>query len=365
MNFVKPFFQLLRNELWQRGNVPQTLPEPLFQAIEQFARQQTVWGLVSNSIVRNDVKTGDDNAMEAMGTTITCQRTADKMNAVLAKIIAALEKEKDIRYAVFKGQAAAVCYPNPHCRTLGDIDIYFPPSCFLQAVDVIERECEVTVHREELDKHFDCEIDDVRVELHYKVETFGSRRHQRYFDRLVEEDVTATPYRVDIDGVGVRIFSPMVHTLVVFKHLFNHFLVEGVGLRQFCDMAVMLHTYHGSMNAVTLERHLRGMGYRRAFLAVGMLLVKKLGLPVAEFPLPLDDKRDTRWARRMLEEVAQRGNFGHNDRHSGETTRQKSMTTARNAMKHCIRFMPLARRDILCLIPKRIGVTLKKHITHS
>ncbi len=381
VNYVKPFFQLLRNELWQQGTVPTELSLRLFSYVQQFAQQQTVWGLVSNSIVRNNVKTGDDNAMEAMGATITHERMAKKMTAVLAQVVHALEDDDDgpgaipddgtqpspaqkkgIRYAIFKGQAAAECYPTPHCRTLGDIDIYFHPSCFLQAVERIERRCGVTVHREELDKHYDCEIDDVRIELHYRVETFGSRRNQRYFDRLVETDVdTDNPYRFEVDGVGARTFSPMVHTLVVFKHLFNHFLVEGVSLRQLCDMAVLMHCYHDVLAADTLDAHLRGMGYRRAFLAIAMLLVKKLGMPEDDCPLPLDEQRDTPWARRILDEVAQRGNFGANDRHADETARQKSMTTARLAMRHCLQYMPLARRDILCLIPRRISVTIKKH----
>jgi len=371
VNYVKPFFQLLRNELWQQGTVPTALSLPLFSSVQRFARQQTVWGLVSNSIVRNNVKTGDDNAMEAMGTTITHQRTAQKMQSVMVQIAEALEGratadnngQPPIPYAVFKGQAVAVLYPTPHCRTLGDIDIYFPKEHFQRGVERIEQCLGISVHREELDKHYDCELDDVRIELHYRVETFGSSRHQRYFDRMVDADIcTPSPTRIDIGGVGVRTFSPMVHTLVVFKHLFNHFLVEGVGLRQFCDMAMLLHHYHDAMPADALQRHLRGMGYRRAFLATTMLLVKKLGMPEADSPLPLSEQRDTPWARRLLEEAAQRGNFGANDRHADETSQQKSLNTARVAMRHCLQYMPLAWWDILCLIPRRIGVTLRRHL---
>lgn len=363
MNFAKPFFQLLRYALWQRGNVPTELTPPLFKVVKQFAEEQTVWGLVCGAIVRNNVQTGDDNAMDAMGMTLTCQRSARKMADVLQRVVHVLELEKDLPYAVFKGQAAAACYPQPELRALGDIDMFFPKASLQRAVTCLEQAFGIKVNCEDLDKHYDCEIDGVRIELHYKVETFGSRRHQRYFDRLVEAEVTADSHAyVDVEGCRVRTFSPMVHMLVVFKHLFNHFLVEGVGLRQFCDLAVMLHRHHAVMEPTLLEQHLKHMGYHRAFLAVGMLLVRKLGLPEAEFPLSLDRQRDEPWARRILDEVAQRGNFGHNDIHTGLSSRQKSLTTARNAMKHCIRYMPLARRDILCLIPKRIGVTIRKHL---
>lgn len=359
---AKPFFQLLRGELWQKGQVPARLSKEQFDTIEQLASQQTVWGLIVGSITRNGTLTGDDNAMRAVGATIGHQRAAHKHAAATARIAAALHKHDIWQYALFKGQAVAACYPHPEWRMPGDIDLYFTPECFERAVQTIADELQVSVNRNETDKHYDCMVDGVKVELHYRVETFGSPRHQRYFDKLVEGDLQQrNPVLTDIGGVRVRTFSPMVHLLVVFKHMFNHFIVEGVGMRQLCDIAMLLGRHGSEFDAGTLRVHLRKMGYLRAYIATETLLLHKFGLPRGKALLTHDTPREVKWARRMLDEVAARGNFGEAHRRNSRQGGARSRETARIALQHCVRFFPLARWEIICLIPRRTMVTLKKY----
>ena len=42
--------------------------------------------------------------------------------------------------------------------------------------------------------------------------------------------------------------------------------------------------------------------------------------------------------------------------------KKKSMETATRALRHCVTFLRLAPKDIICLIPRRIGITLKQKI---
>ena len=61
----------------------------------------------------------------------------------------------------------------------------------------------------------------------------------------------------------------------------------GVGLRQFCDLLVLLHRHCETIDRVALEKHLRAMGFYRAFCAIGAVLINKLNLPANEFPFTI------------------------------------------------------------------------------
>ena len=352
------FFQLLKNELWRSGEVPERLSEKEFEQVYTVAREQTVLGLVCNAIIRNDVLTGDDNAMRVMAVKVNHERRAGKMENALHVLISCLH-EHHMNYVVFKGQTLAALYPTPIMRTLGDIDFYYEFADEERVRQAIENTMGVQIHLSDLDKHHAFEYDGIRFEMHYRLETFGSSRHQHYFDDLVKQSIKHIE-EVQINGVNVRILPPMMNIILCFKHLFNHFLIEGVGLRQLCDMAMLLHHYHGKIDVNELEHHLSKIGYLKAFKAVGALTVKYLGLPVEEFPLELTE-RDYGWADKMLDEVMKRGNFGKYHRREMRPGTAKSLETAQIAFGHCARFLPLAIWDILCLIPRRTAVSIKKY----
>lgn len=56
----------------------------------------------------------------------------------------------------------------------------------------------------------------------------------------------------------------------------------GVGLRQFCDMAVMLHYAKGDIDMCALRADLQTLGMEKAWRACGSILVDYLALPEEE-----------------------------------------------------------------------------------
>lgn len=357
MKYRELFFQLLRNELWREGAVPDALTFEEFAYVHEMAREQTVAGLVSNAIARNGVRTGDDNAMRVMAVKVNHDRRAEKMQGALKALINCLDASH-MNYVVFKGQTVAALYPEPFMRTLGDLDFYCLPEDGECARKAIEQALGVTVHIDELEKHHTFEYDGIRFEMHYRMETFGTSRHQHYFDTLITQGMNKLS-AMQIGDANVKTLSPMLAVLVCFKHLFNHFLIEGVGLRQVCDMAILFGRYQGKIDANELRLHLEEMGYLKAFKAVGGITVKHLGLPERAFPFPLS-KNDFRWADRMLKEILKHGNFGKYHRNHMTEGTSKSLETARIAFSHCARFLPLAPKEILCLTPRRMRISMRK-----
>lgn len=347
------FFRLLRNALWQKGEVPDHLNVEEFKDVFALAKQQAVSAMIADSLIRNNVKINDDCTMFAMAEVLKNRRNVKKINESLVKFVPILNDEL-IHYVVFKGQVSAFHYLNPELRSVGDIDFYVIPRDFCKAEQLLKDNLHVKVNEDKIDKHFDFKCKGIRYEMHYKIETFGYYKHQKYFNQLIDNDILENSSQIWIDQVQIKTLSPIAEIISVFKHLFNHLLVEGVGLKQLCDLAILLHSYYNKYDKKLLKKHLRIIGYYKAFVATGAFIVKDLGLPKEEFPFVLDEKHYS-WADKIRKDVLKGGNFGKNIR-SGK--KNKSLQTAFLAMTHCMRYFSLAPLDITYLIPKRIGISL-------
>lgn len=144
------------------------------------------------------------------------------------------------------------------------------------------------------------------------------------------------------------------NVLHVFKHLFNHLLVKGIGLRQFCDLAMIISNNSCRIDADALDMKLRSIGYRKAFFAVGALPVRYLGMPVDKFLFRLSDS-DYVWGDRIFRDVMSSGNFGRSNRRVTGDKIRRSIDTAKLAFGHCLVFFPLVPTDIIFLIPTLVS----------
>ena len=352
------FLQLLRNALWSKGDTPTMLSPEDYMELLTVARQQTVTALVADALVRNNVRTNDDCAMMTMGELVKQQRLSDKYKKRLEKLCSLLDS-REMGYVVFKGFTAAAHYPNPQLRSLGDIDFYVADADFDKAVDVIRKELTPDINDERIDKHIEFNLESTKCEMHYAIETFGSKRHQQFFDAAVEDDVRNNDRRLRCNDTDIRVLSKEMELAVIFKHLFNHLLVEGVGLRQLCDMAIMVDAYHDNMDVERLTYLLDHMGYLKAFRATEAMLTDHLGLDEAHLIYNLKES-DHRWGDMIMDDVMKGGNFGRAAYKNHEEGWRKSVETASVGFRHCLRYFRLAPKDIACLIPRRIGITVKR-----
>lgn len=355
----KELLRLVRSALWHNEELPVSYDEELLSPVFRASRQQAVSALVAQALLSNNVRTNDEGAMEIMSILMGHKRQAATRDAHVA-MIAQILSEAQIPYLVFKGQIAARYYHQVSLRSTGDIDFYVPLSHYESAKRLMADKLNVPVVDDQLDKHAEFSYQKTRFELHHRIETFGFAGHQHRFDRWIADEA-ASPHTLPINGVDVHTLSAVMDILVVFKHLFNHLLVEGVGLRQICDLALMLDRNKGNYDVDLLAARLRQMGYYRGFRAVGALMVDSIGLPLDSFPFPLT-KADSRWGRQIMREVMAGGTFGKYGRENKTASLRKSIETAWMAMRHCLGFLPLAPVDIMFLIPRRIGISFKKYL---
>lgn len=367
----KTLLEILRREVTgEDGTEKRELSVAGLKAVMRLAREHTVTGLVANAAMRNRIVIAGRGAegrgetvMRLMQQTMAHRQGMQRFEDAVGRF-ARLMKENGIAYVVFKGLAVARHYPEPFVRTMGDVDFYVPQRDFLRAVDVIERGLHVEMDKEDVDKHYSFDWQGIRFEMHYQIETFGNRRHQRRFNRMIDEAMTehTDSFTVcDSDGneTEVCVLPPTEDLIVVFKHWFNHLLVEGVGLRQTLDLVVLLNAYRDKINAGRLMTALDGIGYMKAFRAMLAMMKQNFGMDWTD-SFFVSDRRDERYAGKLMATVMESGNFGRKAYRNHTTGKKKSMETATRALRHCVTFLRLAPKDIIYLIPRIIGITLKQ-----
>ena len=288
-----------------------------------------------------------------------------RFDAVMAEFASLLAQEH-IPYVVFKGLAVGAKYPQPELRTVGDIDFYVPPSDFDRAVEIIERNLGKIEEKDYVDKHFAFDWKDIRFEMHYQMETFGFRPHQEYYGGLIDDVIGRNLTHFEANGTQVPMLPAELDLIHVFKHWMGHLIGEGVGLRQTTDLAVLVNAYKGSIDIKKLKENLSRIGYLKAFDAVVMLVEKYYTIGWSEYwqepcgQKSLSPQSAARYADVVFEDVMRNGNFGRSDYKYRGGLAKRLETTVR-FFRHCMRYYRLAPKEISCMIPKRIAISVKAH----
>ncbi len=337
--------------------------------VQRLAHAHTVDGLLADMVLRGqaEVKCRSDErnrkrslVMELVS--IEQQHRAIKSNFDVAlSELTLLLNEGEIDFVVFKGPAVASLYASPWSRTMGDIDFYVPEWNYERALSLIQQKLKLTVERCDTDKHDSFSYRGIRFEMHYQMETFGAGKHQRYFSALVDKEIKdgRLGHFCVSTGVQVPMLSPEADLILVFKHMFNHLIGEGVGLRQVTDVAVLIHAYAPTLNISALREHLQNIGYLKAFDAMVALVGKYYNVSWDAYRDYLSSK-DFRMADLLMADIMKNGNFGRMD-YKHRSGWKKRMETTCRFFANCMKYFCLAPWEIMCLVPKRICISLRAH----
>lgn len=358
---------ILREEvLEQEGTDAQMLTLEESRELIRLAKEHTVLGIVANAVCNDRLYLTVSHEQESLRKQTVLglmqyhmlhQKQYQQFERTISAFADLMNKHQ-IPYVIFKGMAVAQFYPSPYSRSMGDVDFYVPSSHFMQAVDVIEKHWQVTIERDEIEKHYCFDFHGIRFEMHYQIETFGNAKHQKYFNCLIDKLLASTS-NFKANDKYVAILPPIGNLVVVFKHWFNHLLLEGIGLRQTLDLAVLLNAYKDKIDVTLLQKHLQAIGYWKAFKAMVAMMEQYFGLLSADYYCKLE-KKDYCYGNKLLQVVLESGNFGRKKYKTLVPGVKKSMETAKRAFAHYVKFLRLAPIDILFLIPKRIRITMKK-----
>lgn len=360
---------IVRAALWDKDLKGGPISTDCFQHLLREAKRQTVIGLLVQALMeeRHQIRLIREDAINAFVYQNRISSLNLKVNAVLAELCELL-KAHSIDFLVVKGQLLAQFYPKPLMRQAGDIDFYCDADNFEKARKLISEVWKVTFHDDEegdSGQHVEFEYKGVLFELHFRLLSFVSSQVQRRFETMVKN---SAPYTIKVGDTFVPTLSPVENVIFTFLHLYHHFIELGIGLRQICDMTLLLQKYRDVLNGeegnAQLAYWLRQLGFYEAFNAFGAICVDVLGLPASDYPFVLT-KHARSYQSAILEIVFKRGNFGMHGRKNGVRSGIAYYAeTLFVKLRHYFKFFALSRKENLAVlfygIPKKIYYAIKR-----
>lgn len=279
---------LLRHSLWgtPMEGIVTGLSEDQWVEVYSLACRHTVQGVAFDAVKGLEKGSGPAPALGAkwlLETRLISKRYT--LNKRVTEKMTLIWKELGINAVHLKGVRLADMYPVPDHRTCGDIDWYFPEETGRLAANEWAKGVGQNLKRD-------------------------------------SDGVTSYVY----DGVVVEHHSlpfipgDSVEDLVMLNlHIHKHAMVQGVGLRQICDLAVAYSHFHGGYDAPSLRADMEKKKLLRWTDLLHHVLVEYIGLPEDLLPWPLEDKGKNACRPEDVEFfvglVIEDGNFGLSKEH--------------------------------------------------
>ena len=268
------------------------------------ARAQTVIGLISNYVP------GLDLSSEQVKTSY--MRIMYEQNRLLA-----LLNSCSIPCVILKGSAAAVYYPKPYLRTMGDIDFLVPRTMFKDAIKILNTNGYTYVHGDNRDMGFI--KNGVEFELHHH---FSSRGFN--IDDILENAINRRDI-CELNGYQFPILPKCENGLVLIGHINQHLKRNCLGLRQIIDWCMYIHSMaNDSQWKANFEPLLSSAGLIKLAASVTKMCNKYLGLPeIIDWSI----KTEKGVEDELIKVIMNDGNFGRRNE-TAATNNDKALEVA-------------------------------------
>ena len=291
---------LIRAALWSE---PLELsPDLDWDTVEQELRLQSVMGVVAGAHLDGLPDAVRDRWDYAA---LRCGAHFYKLLHAQDELLGLLQ-ENGIPAVILKGTAAAVYYPDPEMRTMGDVDILVPMGQTETAASLLSANGYV---REEslYEPHISFDKDGIRFELHRYLGNLDSASKMEFLNCALQEGI-----RRKIDQVCAGSVSPMLppleNGLVLLDHMGKHIRQNGIGVRHVMDW--MMYAYHCLTDDYwhgQFAPAARVLGLETFAITITQMCRIYLGLPDS---ITWCGGADAALCRRLLEAILGQGNFG-------------------------------------------------------
>ena len=215
-----------------------------------------------------------------------------------------LFRERGVPLVILKGACAAMYYPAPSRRTMGDIDFIVPKDRFEEARGILEENGYI----------FELDYDDDR-DYSYTKNGMILELHHRYSDKdwdiepLIDEGMTRAETH-SVNGMDFPSLPTYINGLVLLDHV-RHHLYGGLGIRQVIDWMMFVHS---ELDDESWEREFlplaRSSGLETFAVILTAVCREWFGL---HDDISWCDGADMDTAEQLLDRVFTGGNFGRKD----------------------------------------------------
>ena len=212
-----------------------------------------------------------------------------------------------IPYLVIKGASAAIYYPDPMRRTLGDIDIIVAPQYFDNAYQALTAAGYVSKEPIDADiRHIHFRQNGILIELHRRFATLQTKAQERILDEWL---YSATPSMGMLGKYSFPMPQKELNGLVLLTHINQH-LEEGLGLRQLLDWIMYVRQSLPNESWESFKKKTDELGLTT--LAKAVTRFGQIYLKINTELTWCQDVQDTT-VEKLLDYVYECGNFGSKD----------------------------------------------------
>ena len=198
-----------------------------------------------------------------------------------------------VPYVILKGTSAAMYYPCPEYRAMGDIDVMTRREDFDRAChELIEDGFQVFEQKE---REISFRKNRTVVELHRYFASLNSPEQAEYLDDLIIEGISPS-----------HVLPEMTNGLVLLEHISQH-LEHGLGLRQIIDWMMFVNKCLPDGRWAEFEPIAKKIGMDKLAVTVTRMCEIYLGLPERNWSGDADETA----CERLMEYVMACGNFGN------------------------------------------------------
>lgn len=310
-NVIKALFTLLRSGLWNKPTddlscFPLEIAE--WKCLYDIAIAQTVDGIVYDGIQRlpKAFFPPREILLKWVVRINYIESSNSTMNACIEEQVVFFDKI-NVKPILLKGQGIARYYPNPKHRVCGDIDWFFASDKESKLVENKLKANNIKIHS------------DTTASTNYLWRKCLVENHTKLFDVFnpiaryklenIRKQLPAVNGCID-GGIVYNSLPPNLNILQVNLHILKHLLSFGIGLRQFCDSAILYAHLDGKYNKDWLYAKYNELGIINWTHVLHDLLVNYIGLPEKNLPFSIKDDSSSTW---MVNDTLSTGNFGFYD----------------------------------------------------
>lgn len=222
--------------------------------------------------------------------------------------LCSLMKDHGIPMAILKGTAAAMYYPDPSARTMGDIDFLVAQEDYERAFQLMRDHGYHLMYEEDhADHHMTLGKDGFTYEIHRKPAGLPHGAEGNYLMCLIREGLQKAE-ETEIESCRIPVLPEICNGIVLLLHIVQH-LRSGLGLRQIMDWMMYVN------QALHDDRWYGGM--QPILAKAGLEILAKSVTRMCQLYLGLDEQEITWCAEvddlvctNLMHFILQQGNFG-------------------------------------------------------
>lgn len=247
---------------------------------------------------------------------------------------------RNIDAIVLKGLVVRSLYPNPDLRTMSDADIIVHREDLSKLTEVLLSMNYVkTKHEDEHGAHI------VFNKLNSCIEVHWTLLNEDFFkgDKLFEQNLWNNTMKIEIGDTEALSLSWEDLAVHLCIHMASHFSHKGFGVRQLCDLVLVVEKKYDEINWVSFNKKIRACKIEKFTAAIFNVCRKLFNMNIPQ-ELSSIYKVDEKTLNLLIDDIFESGVFGNkniNNMFGRELAFDKGMENGSNRIRVMGRFIRL------------------------